>query len=287
LGDAGGARLVNTCDRRRPLGTANIRRAGGELWDGPLPAIALRSRGSKGVAAGHGNEPCLLIRIRWDGDPGTVLTAGFKHLGDRLHACQRVVHSGRIEGLVQANGSGQVPGVDKNVGEKEPPDRFVESMRSRIRVADLSGGRSRVAEKGLKTGIQRGPRSCRVVVDRRPIGQRRTTSGGEEGGHPFDHVPHDIASDPAVAGRGSFPIPVRNVVGPQREAGRNSPVTLGDLAHRLQTIDDSRVTQKTTRRPNPGGTTNRPPARWGMGTAYARLEIADVLGPRTSSSIPW
>jgi hypothetical protein len=108
----------------------------------------------------------LLVRVRGHVDPGPVLPARSQHLVERLHAREHLVDDIGVEGLVEARGPGEVPGVDEDVAHEEHGDRVVEAVGAGPGMADGRRQRGGVAEERPDAPVERRPRAGRVVVDR-------------------------------------------------------------------------------------------------------------------------
>ena len=62
-----------------------------------------------------------------------------------------------------------------------------------------------IVERGLQRVAERQPRTGRVVVDRRSLGELEVEGALEEARHPLDEMADDVAGHPSLARRGLVP----------------------------------------------------------------------------------
>jgi hypothetical protein len=142
----------------------------------------------------------------------------------------------RVERLVLAGGSGEIPAVQEHVAGVDHVDRLAERHATDVREIVLAVGRVRVVEECLDGVGLTTPGADGVIVDRRTRRQRDPRPTLKEGREPLDEVTDDVTGNPARHGRRLVPRLRRGALDVRGERTGDPPVLFGRGAHRSSAI---------------------------------------------------
>src|SRR5690606_29070936 len=131
---------------------------------------------------------------------------------------------------LEARGPGQVPAVDEEVGAHEAVDPLGEAHVPEDGALEGRAGGLGVVQVPADDGPGGGERAGRVVLDRWHVAQVPPDEALEQA-VVVDHVGHDVAGGPPLAGRRGAPSVVRHGRDGGGEVGGESVVAFGDVGH--------------------------------------------------------
>src|SRR5690606_30741308 len=150
-----------------------------------------------------------------------------------------------------ARGTGQGPAVDEEVGAHEAVDPLGEAHVPEDGALEGRAGGLGVVQVPADDGPGGGERAGRVVLDRWHVAQVPPDEALEQA-VVVDHVGHDVAGGPPLAGRRGAPSVVRHGRDGGGEVGGESVVAFGDVGHGATVRRAGRRRLEGTRRGRPG-----------------------------------